>query len=109
MWNDTNERARERLLDRCIDALLEGRSWEAELSSSPQYARDLQPLVIVAADFLAASRRNRRSSPGWRARLWRELVDIFGGTRAVRIPRAHVVSGVRPKVSLLASLLGLVG
>lgn len=109
MWGESNERARERLLDRCIDALLEGRSWEAELSASPQHSGELEPLVKVAADFLAASRQVPGSSPRRRARLWRRLVGIVAGMRAARTSRAYVVTGVRSTALLLASLFGAVG
>ncbi len=88
MTRDATESERERVLDRCIDALLAGRPWRDELSTTRAGTEEFELLMRVAEDFLAASPQLPPPAPRRRFSIWRRLAEAAAEPFRFRT-RAH--------------------
>lgn len=109
MTRDAAGSDRERLLDRCIDALLAGRSWREELLGCSARTAELEPLMRVAEDFLEATRRLPPPAPGRRFEVWRRLSEAAADPFRFRARAFAFAMQERGKAVLSALAAALLG
>ncbi|GBD23176.1 hypothetical protein HRbin29_00834 [bacterium HR29] len=109
MTGEETPQERERLLDRCIDALLSGRSWREELSGRGATGEELELLMQVAEEFLEATRRLPPPARHRSFRIWRRIAGATAELFRFRVHARAFEIRARGRAVVAAFVAALLG